>query len=106
MAKYKPFYKEDAEAFLRLYKEYLDNQLEEMRLILNGLPTDVIERVFDGTDIHKKEDQLFIEFGYFHIESVAKELIAYDKLHKDKLVEFLANYGHKVNLKKVGVRTK
>lgn len=106
MAKYKPVYEEDAQVFMRLYTKYLENKSDEMYRILHRLPTDVIERVFDGTDIHKKEEELFGSFGYWHIENVAKELIAYDGMNEDRMIEFLARLGHKVNLKKVGVRQK
>lgn len=107
MAKSNPIYQEDVEAFLRLYQKYLNWKYERMEKNFKKLPTDVIERIFDGTDIHKKENDLFGSFGFNHVEKIANALDYYcDKMYDGDLVEFLAKVGHKVNEKKIGVRVK
>ena len=107
MVKYKPFYKHDADAFLRLYKKFLEYKYETINKAFNELPTDVIEYIFDGIDIQKKENELFITFGYKNIDNLAKELEYLYQKHLDgELVDFMKKFGHKINLKIIGVRNK
>ena len=102
---YKPIFREDVDAFLRLYRLYLESLAVVLERDINKLPTDVIERAFNSTDIHRKESELFIGFGYSQINLLANELEGSISMHSDgRLVSYLATVGHKVNEKKMGIR--
>jgi hypothetical protein len=114
MAGYKKVAAEDAEIFLKLYKKYLLLKVDEMRNILETLPTNVIERCFNGAeffdvgfDISKLDESEF-GFGGLHgyskIVDVSNELNIYKKYDNEgKLDEIMQRYGFKVNRKKIGV---
>ena len=114
MAGYKKVAAEDAEIFLKLYKKYLLLKVDEMRNILDTLPTNVIERCFNGAeffdvgfDISKLDESEF-GFGGLHgyskIVDVSNELNICKKYDNEgKLDEIMQRYGFKVNRKKIGV---
>jgi hypothetical protein len=119
MAGYKPVTEQDAELFLKLYRKYLLSKVDEMKNILETLPTDVIERCFDGAkfidkdfDLSKLDEATFGIgglCGYKKILDIAGSLIYYRGLYEqgeEILAEALERFGHKVNFKKVGVRKK
>ena len=114
MAGYKKVTKKDAEVFLKLYEKYLLMQLDDMKNILKTLPTNVIERCFDGVeffdedfDISKLNESTF-GFGglcgWSKVKAVANEL-EFCKRYDDtgKLDDFMEKRGFKVNRKKVGI---
>ncbi|WP_297419085.1 hypothetical protein [Clostridium sp.] len=119
MAGYKPVTKNDSKIFLKLYKKYLleklENTYKEVEQSLEELPTDVIERSFDGVEFFKegfdvsKIDDTMFGFGglcgWNKVERVRQELGYYSRLQNEgTLVEQLEKFGHKVNFKKIGVR--
>lgn len=115
MAGYKRFKQADAEVFIRLYEKYMMFQVEQMKETLLNLPTDCIERVFDGKEFYSKDFDLAklddTQFGtsglcgYGIIRDSSHQLnYMYEQLHQGRLVELLEKFGHKVNLKKVGFR--
>ena len=55
MAGYKKVTKEDVEVFLKLYEKYLLMKLDDMKSILKTLPTDIIERCFNGVEFFDKD---------------------------------------------------
>jgi len=114
MSKYKKVTVEKGELFLKLYKKHLLLKVGEMEDILKTLPTDVIERCFDGVEFFDKDfdvsklDNSTFGFGglcgYEKVENVAHSLIYLDQYNKQGgLDEFLSIYGHKVNRKNIGV---
>ena len=115
MAGYKKFYKKDAEIFLKLYKRMLMYYVEEMEYRIQTLPTDILERTFDGKDFFDDDfdiaeldkDEAWFGVrglcGYGIVKDAADELVfCHEMMRKGNLVETLARVGHKVNLKKVG----
>jgi hypothetical protein len=114
LAGYKKVTKEDAEVFLKLYEKYLLMKLDDMKNILKTLPTNVIERCFNGVeffdkgfDVSKLDEVTFGVgglHGYSKIVDVSNELNIYKKCDNEgKLDEIMQRYGFKVNRKKIGV---
>jgi len=106
LAGYKKVTKEDVEVFLKLYEKYLLMKLDDMKSILKTLPTNVIERCFDGVeffdegfDISKLNEATF-GFGglcgWSKVKSVADEL-EFCKRYDDigKLDDFMLRTAHK-----------
>lgn len=115
MAGFKPVNENDADIFLKLYQKYLFIKIEEMKDALEKLPADVIERCFNGAeffenafDISKLDEAQFGVgglYGWNKVHEVYQQLEYYSYLQRNEmLVENLAAFGHKVNLKKIGVR--
>lgn len=114
MAGFKKVTKEDAEIFLRLYRKYLLLKVDEMKGILQTLPTNVIERCFNSAeffnknfDITKLSEATFGVgglCGYSKVRDIAREL-EYCKQcdDEDNLDTHLARVGFKVNRKKIGI---
>lgn len=114
MAGFKKVTKEDAENFLKLYKKYLLMKVENMETDLKNLPTNVIERCFDGAEFYDKDfdisklDEAQFGFGGLHgykkLVDVVKSLEYCSELNKQgRLDEVMERVGFKVNHKKVGV---
>lgn len=114
MTDYKKVTTKDVEIFLSLYKKYLFIKIDEMKNILETLPTDVIERCFNGAEFFKEGfDTSKIEVtqfginglcGWSKVEEVSDSLKYCSDLHgRGKLAETLERLGHKVNFKRVGV---
>lgn len=115
MAGFKPVKEKDAEIFLKLYQKYLYIKVEEMKDALKSLPTDVIERCFNGIEFFEKgfdistidESQFGLGglHGWSKVQEIAKSLTYCSELQNNEtLVEKLELVGHKVNFKKIGVR--
>ncbi|MPM39331.1 hypothetical protein SDC9_85964 [bioreactor metagenome] len=114
MAGYKKISKEDAEVFIKLYRKYLLSKVDELKGSLETLPTDVIERCFNGAEFFDKDFDVSkideAEFGvgglhgWLKVRDVARSLeYCTDLMNQELLVERMSSVGHKVNLKKVGV---
>ena len=95
MAGYKKVTKEDAEIFLKLYEKYLLMKLDDMKSILKTLPTDVIERCFNGVGGL---------CGWSKVKSVVDEL-EFCKRYDDtgELDDFMEKRGFKVKRKSIGI---
>ncbi len=114
MAGYKKVTKEDAEVFLKLYEKYLLMKLDDMKSILKTLPTDVIERCFNGVEFFDKDfdvsklDEATFGIGGLHgwskVKSVADEL-EFCKRYDDagNLDDFMEKRGFKVKRKSIGI---
>lgn len=114
MAGYKKVTKKDAEVFLKLYEKYLLMKLDDMKTILKTLPTNVIERCFDGVEFFDEDfdisklDEATFGFGglcgWSKVKSVANEL-EFCKQYDDagKLDDFMEKWGFKVNRKRIGI---
>jgi len=106
--------KEDAEVFLKLYEKYLLMKLDDMKNILKTLPTDVIERCFNGVeffdkgfDISKLDEATFGVgglCGWSKVKSVVDEL-EFCKRYDDtgELDDFMEKRGFKVKRKSIGI---
>lgn len=114
MAGYKQVTPTDADIFMKLYRKYLRLLAEQMERILQSLPYDVINRAFDGKKFY--EDGYDVEkignaefgfdglSGYMVVKEVATSLdYLSDMMKRGNLVETMARFGHKVNLKKTGI---
>lgn len=106
--------KERAEIFLQLYKKYLLLQYNEMMIALKTLPTNVIERCFDGVIFYEegfnisKIAETPFGFnglcGYGKISELGNELTFCKELDRNgTLEEKLKKVGFKVNRKHIGV---
>lgn len=114
MAGYKKVTKEDAEIFLKLYEKYLLMKLDDMKSILKTLPTDVIERCFNGVeffdkdfDVSKLDEATFGVgglCGWSKVKSVVDEL-EFCKRYDDsgELDDFMEKRGFKVKRKSIGI---
>ena len=114
MAGYKKVTKEDAEIFLKLYEKYLLMKLDDMKNILKTLPTDVIERCFNGVeffdkdfDVSKLDEATFGVgglCGWSKLKSVVDEL-EFCKRYDDtgELDDFMEKRGFKVKRKSIGI---
>jgi len=114
LAGYKKVTKEDAEVFLKLYEKHLLMKLDDMKNILKTLPTDVIERCFNGAEFYDKGfdtskiDEIEFGFGGLHgyskIVDVSNALYICKQLDSEgKLDETMKRYGFKVKRNKIGV---
>ena len=111
MAGYKKVTKEDIEIFLKLYEKYLLMKLDDMKSILETLPTDVIERCFYGVEFFDKDfdvsklDEAIFGFGglcgWSKVKSVA-DALEFCKRYDDvgKLDDFMAKQGFKIKRKR------
>lgn len=114
MAGYKKVTKEDGEIFLKLYRKYLLLKVDEMKNILQTLPTNVIERCFNGAeffdknfDVSKLDETMFGVgglYGWSKIKTVADELEFCKKYDdEEKLDDFMEMRGFKVKRKNIGI---
>ena len=93
--------KEDAEVFLKLYEKYLLMKLDDMKNILKTLPTDVIERCFNGVeffdndfDVSKLDETTFGVgglCGWSKVKSVVDELEFCKRYDDWELDDFMEN---------------
>lgn len=117
MAGYKKFYKKDADIFLKLYKRMLMYQVEEMAYYLRTLPTDTLDRTFDGKvffdetfdvdNLNTDETWFGVSglCGYGIVRETANEIMfCHERMRKGDLVEIMKRVGHKVDLNKIGAR--
>ncbi len=118
MKKVRKVTKEDAEVFLKLYEKYLLMKLDEkmffMKNILKTLPTNVIERCFNGVEFFSEDfdvsklDEATFGIGGLHgwskVKSVADEL-EFCKRYDDtgNLDDFMEKRGFKVKRKSIGI---
>lgn len=89
MARYKKVTKGDVEVFLKLYEKYLLMKLDDMKNILKTLPTNIIERCFNGVeffdkgfDVSKLDEATFGVnglCGWSKVKSIADELEFYKR---------------------------
>lgn len=113
MGSYKKLTEKDADVFLKLYQKYLNHQIKKVKKALTELPTDVIERCFNGKEFFEegfdvsKMDETEFGFGglcgYQIVRDLANELEYYNLLTDGELYRLLSKFGHKVNFKKIGV---
>lgn len=114
MAGYKKVTKEDAEIFLKLYRKYLLLKVDEMKNILQNLPTNVIERCFNGAEFFDKDfdvsklDEATFGVGGLHgwskLKTIADELEFCKKYDdEEKLDDFMEMSGFKVKRKNIGI---
>jgi len=114
VAGYKQVTSKDAEIFLKLFTKYLMMKVNEMEDILKTLPTDVIERCFNGAEFYDKGfdtskiDEAEFGFGGLHgyskVVDVSNALYICKELDKEgKLDETMKRYGLKVRRNKIGV---
>lgn len=116
MSEYKPVTQKDADIFLQLYKKYLDFKFNKMENILKELPTDLIERSFNGVvfykegfDISKINETKFGNGGLcgygvimdlvYRLEDIYNKYD--DPAKRGYLEDTLKGFGHKVNFKKL-----
>jgi hypothetical protein len=114
VAGYKKVTKEDAEVFLNLYEKYLLMKLDDMKNILKILPTDVIERCFNGVeffdkdfDVSKLDEATFGVgglCGWSKVKSVV-DALEFCKRYDDTgaLDNFMEKRGFKVKRKSIGI---
>jgi len=114
MSKYKEVTQVKAEIFLKLYKKYLALKYKVIEDCLITLPTNVIERCFEGYTLFEEGfdasnlDDAEFGFnglcGWMRIENLSKEL-EFCKEHDlhGTLDSALERLGCKVNRKKIGV---
>lgn len=106
--------KEKAEIFLQLYKKYLFLKYENMKNILQSLPTNVINFCFDGVrffdesfDVSRIEEVSFGVnglCGYDVIKRLSNELEFLKKCDDNGELEKLFEMkGIKINRKKIGI---
>jgi hypothetical protein len=114
MAGYKKVTRDEAEIFMKLYRKYMMLMADYMEENLKYLPTDVINRAFsdkkffdegfDPADIDKTEFGFAGLAGYSVVKDVGWELnYCMERMRAGDLVDVMKRFGHKVNLKEIGV---